>query len=134
MCDFGIAKQSFEDEKDDIKSTIGVSDNKWFFPIPGKTTTNAIELSISEEENGPEDYEFAKVMMALIFIVGSLCSLDRVAMCGALVAMSQERALSDTVSRRPLVHSQCPFFFADVRAGHTLLGRGSGWSCSGSDL
>ncbi len=86
-----------KDEKDDIKSTIGVSDNKWFFPIPGKTTTNAIELSISEEENGPEDYEFAKVMMALIFIVGSLCSLDRVAMSVALVPMSQEMALSDTV-------------------------------------
>ena len=88
---------TIKDEEDEIKS-LGVSDNKWFFPIPDKTTTNnALELSISEEENDPEDYEFAKVMMALIFTVGSLSSLDRVAMSVALVPMSQEMAISDTV-------------------------------------
>jgi len=85
-----------------------------FFPCPDENDYNVIneKNSISIHDNQTEKLgliventtatdeeknEIAKTMMILIFIIGSLCSLDRVAMSVALVPMSQEMAISDTV-------------------------------------
>ncbi len=83
------------------------NEKTWFFPAPSKTLRNAIDdkpikfstksKSINDEDSRAGDHDFATTMMVLIFIVGSLCSLDRVAMSVALVPMSQEMTISDTV-------------------------------------
>ena len=100
---------ALNDQDEDIKSTITAAENRWFFPVPGNASANSIDnkttgiefptssKSINKDDNNPRDYDFATTMMALIFIVGSLCSLDRVAMSVALVPMSQEMSISDTV-------------------------------------
>jgi len=95
-------------EKEDTKSNFAAAEQTSFSPTSDKTIADAIDnptdidfsirsRSIDNDENYPGDNEFAKTMMILIFIVGSLCSLDRVAMSVALVPMSQEMAISDTV-------------------------------------
>jgi len=81
-----------------------------FFPAPDENDSNVIsqknvisvfgdgtKRSVSTEITEEEKNAIARTMMILIFIVGSLCSLDRVAMSVALVPMSQEMAISDTV-------------------------------------
>lgn len=97
-------------------SSIDTTGEASFFPCPDENDSNVINeknaISIHDEnrterivgsmvENttatDEEKNEIAKTMMILIFIVGSLCSLDRVAMSVALVPMSQEMAISDTV-------------------------------------
>ena len=94
----------FEDENDDVISTVRVDNyEKFFFPVPKKSSvnpnvSNPTEIEDSKKDNySPGENDFASTMMILIFIVGSLCSLDRVAMSVALVPMSQEMAISDTV-------------------------------------
>jgi ACS family sodium-dependent inorganic phosphate cotransporter len=96
-------------EKEETKSTIASARETSFFPASDKTIANAIDdnstdiefstlsRSINNDDNYQRDDEYATTMMILIFIVGSLCSLDRVAMSVALVPMSQEMAISDTV-------------------------------------
>ena len=101
---------ALQDEKEETKSTIAVAGETSFFAAPEKTiAANAIDdnstdiefstasRSINNDDNNQIDDEYATTMMILIFIVGSLCSLDRVAMSVALVPMSQEMAISDTV-------------------------------------
>jgi MFS family permease len=48
-------------------------------------------------DNDDDNPRLLIIMMTLIFMVGSLSSLDRVAMSVALVPMSEEMAISDTV-------------------------------------
>jgi len=93
-----------EDENDYALPTARVDDNeKFFFPTPEKTiaklnVSTPIEIESYENEvYAPGEHDFASTMMILIFIVGSLCSLDRVAMSVALVPMSEEMAISDSV-------------------------------------
>jgi ACS family sodium-dependent inorganic phosphate cotransporter len=103
-----------QDEKEDTKSNVKAAGETWFFPAPEKTIATSTDdnptdvdffnrarsisnLGDNEGDNNQGGKEFATTMMILIFIVGSLCSLDRVAMSVALVPMSQEMTISDTV-------------------------------------
>ena len=88
-------------------STLISTDETSFFSAPDENNANfidgnQIDLEFFNEQktandNDLEKNEMARTMMTLIFIVGSLCSLDRVAMSVALVPMSQEMAISDTM-------------------------------------
>lgn len=64
-----------------------------------KSNKSFVTISLLDAQNGTNESQDSMVftMMALIFMVGSLSSLDRVAMSIALVPMSEEMAMSDTL-------------------------------------
>jgi ACS family sodium-dependent inorganic phosphate cotransporter len=101
-----------EDGRDETTAILKSMGKTSFFPAPDKNDPSVINenngVSIFDEDVVSSDSmeginlniekeEFATTMMILIFIVGSLCSLDRVAMSVALVPISQEMAISDSV-------------------------------------
>ena len=99
---------TLQDEREDTKSTSKATGERSFFPLPAKTVAKTIDNAsnvetykgsgvINNRTNEPGGNDYAATMMILIFIAGSLCSLDRVAMSVALVPMSQEMDISDTV-------------------------------------
>ena len=70
----------------------------------GKVVNRSFEENISKGDQDPfpiqrkdTDDSMLYVMMALIFAIGSLSALDRVAMSVALVPMSEEMGYTDTV-------------------------------------
>jgi hypothetical protein len=64
-------------------------------PLPPITAISENDEILDNQTNG--DMSMMFVMMGLIFMVGSLSSLDRVAMSVALVPMAEEMGLSDSV-------------------------------------
>jgi ACS family sodium-dependent inorganic phosphate cotransporter len=84
------------DDDDDDDDDTNADTNAEIISIepPGLET---ITTNYNDEDEDEDNKALAKTMMVLIFAVGSLCSLDRVAMSVALVPMSQEMGISDTV-------------------------------------
>lgn len=79
---------------DDDDTNAGINAEIISIEPPGLET---ITTNYNDEDEDEDNKALAKTMMVLIFAVGSLCSLDRVAMSVALVPMSQEMGISDTV-------------------------------------
>ncbi|MGK3752819.1 MAG: ACS family sodium-dependent inorganic phosphate cotransporter, partial [Bacillariaceae sp.] len=79
---------------DDDDTNAGINAEIISIEPPGLET---ITTNYNDEDEDEDNKALARTMMVLIFAVGSLCSLDRVAMSVALVPMSQEMGISDTV-------------------------------------